>query len=202
MLSILKFAFTLGYIKGALSREETEKKLDSLTTVPELVKECYEEEENIKKIAQEFKDAKSCFFLGRGINVPTALEGSLKMKEISYIHSEAFPAAEMKHGPIALLEDGFPVVTIIPKNDPIYEKILSNVQEVKARSAKVVALVQRNDHEVANFVDHVIRVPEVPDYLQAIVFSIPLQLLAYYTALARGCEIDQPRNLAKSVTVE
>ncbi|MFH1395964.1 MAG: glutamine--fructose-6-phosphate transaminase (isomerizing) [archaeon] len=203
VLSILFLMVHLGKIRSTITDIKAQEILNQLQNVPQYVKETFSEEQKIKAIAKEIAKKNNCFFLGRGVNIATAMEGALKMKEISYIYSEAFPAGEMKHGPIALLEPNFPVITIATKDDQtIYDKILSNIEEVKAREAKVIAIANEGDNEIVNVADHVIWVPAVPDYLQAIVNVIPLQLLAYYTANERGCEIDQPRNLAKSVTVE
>ncbi|MEI7907721.1 MAG: SIS domain-containing protein, partial [Bacteroidota bacterium] len=140
-------------------------------------------------------------YMGRGYNFPVALEGALKLKEISYIHAEGYPAAEMKHGPIALIDENMPVVVIAPK-DSTYDKIISNIQEVKARKGKVIAIVNDDDPRIKSLADHIIIVPQTIDILSPIVNVIPLQLLAYYIAVKRGCNVDQPRNLAKSVTVE
>ena len=153
------------------------------------------------KIAEEYKDSKNCLYLGRGYNFPVALEGALKLKEISYIHAEGYPAAEMKHGPIALIDEDMPVVVIAPLSMH-YEKVVSNVQEVKARNGKVIAIVNPADKEIRKIADHVIEVEETTDILTPLITSIPLQLLAYHIAVMRGCNVDQPRNLAKSVTVE
>jgi len=203
VLSILFLMVHLGKIRGTISDIKAQDILNQLQNVPQYVKQTFSEEEKIKTIAKEIAKKNNCFYLGRGVNIATAMEGALKMKEISYIYSEAFPAGEMKHGPIALLEPNFPVITIATKDDQtIYDKILSNIEEVKAREAKVIAIANEGDSEITNVANHVIWVPAVPDYIQAIVNVIPLQLLAYYTAKERGCEIDQPRNLAKSVTVE
>ena len=196
----------LGKIKGTITNQTAEKILNNLKNIPDLVKQTFEEEEKIKEIAKFVATKNNCFYLGRGLNIATALEGSLKLKEISYIHSEAFPAGELKHGPIALIEEGMPIIVIANKNEGIvYDKLLSNVQEVKSRKGKIIVIANDNDREIQDNVgedSYVIRVPEVPDYLQAIINSVPLQLLSYYVAKERGCEIDQPRNLAKSVTVE
>jgi len=200
--SLIMFTINLGLVRGEVSLDKCKVMLKKLEGLPNLISEVLECNGVIKNIAEKLIGKKSCFFLGRSINVSTALEGSLKMKEISYIHSEAFPAAEMKHGPIALLEEGFPVINIIPKNDPIYEKILSNVEEVSSRGAMVINIANVGDSEIDNKSNYVIKVPEVDDFLQPIVFSVALQLLSYYTALGNGCDIDMPKNLAKSVTVE
>jgi len=173
-----------------------------LLTLPAKVKQVlFGEAEKIKNIAGLFKDAEHFLFLGRGANFPTALEGALKMKEISYIHAEGYPAAEMKHGPIALIDKNMPVVFIVPK-DGIYEKVLSNIEEVRARKGIVIAVANEDDREIERYAEFVIRVPRILGILGPILNVIPLQLLAYYVALERGCSIDQPRNLAKSVTVE
>ena len=155
----------------------------------------------MEKIAEAFVDAKNFLYLGRGYNFPVALEGALKLKEISYIHAEGYPAAEMKHGPIALIDELMPVVFIAPK-DSVHGKIVSNIEEVRARGGQVIAVVSEGDTTIAPLVDHVIEIPETMDFLTPILTSIPLQLLAYYVAVRRGCNVDQPRNLAKSVTVE
>ena len=147
------------------------------------------------------KDSSNVLYLGRGYNFPVALEGALKLKEISYIHAEGYPAAEMKHGPIALIDEEMPVVFIATK-DSSYEKIVSNIQEVKARKGKVIAIVTEGDTLIPTLVDHVIEVPAVDEALMPLISVIPLQLISYYVALMRGCNVDQPRNLAKSVTVE
>ena len=157
--------------------------------------------DQIKEIAKIYADSKNFLYLGRGFNFPVALEGALKLKEISYIHAEGYPAAEMKHGPIALIDENMPVVFIAPK-DEIYNKIISNIEQVKARSGKVIAIATEGDETIKHLADHVIYVPETLPFLAPIINVIPLQLLSYYIALERGCNVDQPRNLAKSVTVE
>ncbi len=174
---------------------------NDLHSIPEKVQKVLTLTDQIKYIAEEFKDAQNFIYLGRGINFPTALEGALKLKEISYIHAEGYPAAEMKHGPIALIDENMPVVFIVPK-DAIYEKVLSNIQEVRARKGRIIAIANEDDNEIEKLSDFVIRVPRTYSFFGPIVNSIPLQLLAYYMAVARGCNVDQPRNLAKSVTVE
>ena len=156
---------------------------------------------HIKDIAELYYKKNNFLYLGRGINFPVALEGALKLKEISYIHAEGYPAAEMKHGPIALIDDDMPVVVIANKNE-VYDKILSNIQEIKARKGKIIAIADENDREIKNKVDHIIYVPKVIEELSPIINVIPLQLLAYYMADLRGYNVDQPRNLAKVVTVE
>ena len=157
--------------------------------------------EEIEALAEEFKRASNFLYLGRGYNFPTALEGALKLKEISYIHAEGYPAAEMKHGPIALIDEMMPVVFIAP-HDSVFEKVVSNVQEVKARKGKVIAITSRSEPSLAGLIDYEFRIPETLDLVTPILASVPLQLLAYYIAVKRGSNVDQPRNLAKSVTVE
>jgi glucosamine--fructose-6-phosphate aminotransferase (isomerizing) len=157
--------------------------------------------EEYKKIAEVFKDANNCLYLGRGYNFPVALEGALKLKEISYIHAEGYPAAEMKHGPIALIDENMPVVFIAP-HDRTYDKIISNIEEVKARKGKIIALASDDDENINSYADYVLRVPKTLGLFAPILNVIPLQFLSYYVAAARGCDVDQPRNLAKSVTVE
>lgn len=172
-----------------------------LLDLPNKIQQILKSTENIEAIADEFKDANNFLYLGRGMNFPVALEGALKLKEISYIHAEGYPAAEMKHGPIALIDENMPVVVIAPK-DNTYEKILSNIQEVKARKGKVIAIANDDDPQLSSLADHIIMVPHTIDMLSPIINVIPLQLLAYFIAVKRGCNVDQPRNLAKSVTVE
>jgi glucosamine--fructose-6-phosphate aminotransferase (isomerizing) len=152
-------------------------------------------------LAEEFKRAQNFLYLGRGYNFPAALEGALKLKEISYIHAEGYPAAEMKHGPIALIDEMMPVVVIAP-HDAVFDKITSNIQEVKARKGKIIAITTRAEPALAGLLDYEFRIPETVDLLTPVLASVPLQLLAYYIAVKRGCNVDQPRNLAKSVTVE
>ncbi|MBI1806279.1 MAG: glutamine--fructose-6-phosphate transaminase (isomerizing) [Ignavibacteria bacterium] len=190
----------LGRNRG-LPQDQGCKLANDLQSLPEKVAKIFGEASHIQDIAEEFKHAQNFIYLGRGSNFPTALEGALKLKEISYIHAEGYPAAEMKHGPIALIDENMPVVFIVPK-DAIYEKVLSNMQEVRARKGRIIAVANEDDREIDSLADHVIRVPRTYSYFGPVVNSIPLQLLAYYIAIARGCNVDQPRNLAKSVTVE
>ncbi len=175
--------------------------LQALVELPEKVEQALAQSEQIKAIAHEFSSARNFLYLGRGYNFPVALEGALKLKEISYIHAEGYPAAEMKHGPIALIDENMPVVFIAPKGD-IYEKIISNIQEVRARSGRVIAIATEGDTNIASLVEQVIYVPETLPFLTPILTVVPLQLLSYYIAVERNCNVDQPRNLAKSVTVE
>ena len=184
-----------------LSLEVGQKIAREMTTLPGKVKRILENAAEIKYIAKEFKDARNFLYLGRGANFPTALEGALKLKEISYIHAEGYPAAEMKHGPIALIDENMPVVFIVPK-DTLYDKVVSNIQEVKARRGRIIAIANEDDSEISELAEFVIRVPRTYGFLGPILNVIPLQLLAYYIAVERGCNVDQPRNLAKSVTVE
>ncbi len=184
-----------------MSFTEGSEILHDLVKLPELVKSILLESEKIKEIAKVYSSKNNFLYLGRGMNFPVALEGALKLKEISYIHAEGYPAAEMKHGPIALIDQEMPVVFIAPK-DEIYNKIVSNMEEVRARSGRIIAIATENDKEIVKYADHVIFIPDVHRALRPILSVIPLQLLSYYIAVSRGCDVDQPRNLAKSVTVE
>ncbi|WP_290661140.1 glutamine--fructose-6-phosphate transaminase (isomerizing) [Ignavibacterium sp.] len=184
-----------------LSREEGRKIAEELSIIPDKVEKILKLNPEIEQIAEKFKDAKNFLYLGRGYNFPVALEGALKLKEISYIHAEGYPAAEMKHGPIALIDENMPVVFIAPK-DSTYEKIKSNIQEVKARGGKIIAIASENDDEIDHIVDYNVKIPDTIEMLRPILSVIPLQLLAYHIAVKKGLNVDQPRNLAKSVTVE
>jgi len=184
-----------------MSYPEARAILDDLVKLPELAQKVLDGCENIKSIAEEYYKSRNFLYLGRGINFPVALEGALKLKEISYIHAEGYPAAEMKHGPIALIDEDMPVVFISTK-DEIYSKVISNMQEVRARKGKIIAVATENDESIARYADHVIYIPDVHRALVPVLAVIPLQLLSYYIAVRRGCDVDQPRNLAKSVTVE
>jgi len=194
-------ALRLAKAKGTLSNSDFHRYLQELELIPEKVKEALETNEKAKEIAAKFKDATNCLYLGRGYNFPVALEGALKLKEISYIHAEGYPAAEMKHGPIALIDEQMPVIVIAPKQGH-YDKVVSNIQEIKSRSGKIIAVVTKGDVQVRDLADYVIEVPETSDALSPLLTTIPLQLLSYHIAVMRGCNVDQPRNLAKSVTVE
>jgi glucosamine--fructose-6-phosphate aminotransferase (isomerizing) len=185
--------------KRLLSADDGKDIIQALLKLPAQVKKIVDNHEHIKELAKKFSSKRNFLYLGRGIQFPVALEGALKLKEISYIHAEGYPAAEMKHGPIALIDEDMPVVAIALK-DPIYDKIISNIEVVKARNGVVIAIANEGDTQIANLADHVIYIPETHKMLTPIL--IPLQLLAYYIAVNRGCNIDQPRNLAKSVTVE
>jgi glucosamine--fructose-6-phosphate aminotransferase (isomerizing) len=169
--------------------------------LPAQIQQILDRAPEIEAVAEEFKDATNFLYLGRGLNFPVALEGALKLKEISYIHAEGYPAAEMKHGPIALIDADMPVVFIAP-HDAVFEKVVSNVQEVKARGGRVIVLTSRDEPALKKLVDHDFRIPQTLDILYPVLAAIPLQLLAYYIAAKRGLNVDQPRNLAKSVTVE
>jgi glucosamine--fructose-6-phosphate aminotransferase (isomerizing) len=194
-------ALRLAKAKGTLSHSDFHMYLQELDLIPEKVKEALETSDLTKEIAATFKDAPNCLYLGRGYNFPVALEGALKLKEISYIHAEGYPAAEMKHGPIALIDESMPVVVIAPKLGH-YDKIVSNIQEIKSRSGRIIAVVTKGDTQVRELADYVIEIPETSDALSPLITTIPLQLLSYHIAVLRGCNVDQPRNLAKSVTVE
>ncbi len=194
-------AFYIAQQKGTITQSKLVEHLTELNSIPELVERALKSNDHIKAIAAKFKDSTNCLFLGRGSSFPVALEGALKLKEISYIHAEGYPAAEMKHGPIALIDDDMPVVFIATK-DSSYEKVISNIQEVKARKGHVIAIVTEGDTEVKSMADYVIEIPQTDQAFVPLLATIPLQLLAYHIAVMRGCNVDQPRNLAKSVTVE
>ncbi len=184
-----------------LSYEAGQRIIDQLEVLPDLVEQALQCNDAVRTVAEKYKDATNFLYLGRHYNFPTALEGALKLKEISYIHAEGYPSAEMKHGPIALVDEHTPSVFILSRSS-VYDKVMSNLQEVKARRGPVVAIVDQMDEQLENLVDDYIEIPHVPSFLQPIVASIPLQLLAYHIAVLRGCDVDKPRNLAKSVTVE
>jgi glucosamine--fructose-6-phosphate aminotransferase (isomerizing) len=194
-------ALRLAKAKGTLTTSDYFRYLQELELIPEKVTETLEINDIAKQIATIYKDATNCLYLGRGYNFPVALEGALKLKEISYIHAEGYPAAEMKHGPIALIDEKMPVIVIAPKQGH-YDKVVSNIQEIKSRSGKIIAVVTKGDSQVKELADHVIEIPETSDALSPLLTTIPLQLLSYHIAVLRGCNVDQPRNLAKSVTVE
>jgi glucosamine--fructose-6-phosphate aminotransferase (isomerizing) len=199
VLSLL--ALRLGMVKGTLSRSEYQQHLVELESIPDKVSEILKQERLIKEVAFSFKDANNCIYLGRGYNFPVALEGALKLKEISYIHAEGYPAAEMKHGPIALIDEQMPVVVIATKKGH-YDKVVSNISEIKSRKGRIIAVVSEGDIRVKELADYCIEIPESLECFTPILTTIPLQLLSYYIAVQRGCNVDQPRNLAKSVTVE
>lgn len=194
-------ALRLAKANGTMSQSDYLRNLVELELIPEKVQEALVENDNILEISKVYKDATNCLFLGRGFNFPVALEGALKLKEISYIHAEGYPAAEMKHGPIALIDENMPVIVIAPQQNH-YDKVVSNIQEIKARSGKIIAIITKGDEQVRALADHVIEIPSSTDALTSILATIPLQLLSYHVAVLRGTNVDQPRNLAKSVTVE
>jgi glucosamine--fructose-6-phosphate aminotransferase (isomerizing) len=194
-------AMKIGKAKGTLAENEYDRLLAELALIPEKVKTTLATHEKIKEVAKHYADARDFLFLGRGYNFPVALEGALKLKEISYIHAEGYPAAEMKHGPIALVDEHLPVLFIATK-DAYYEKIVSNIQEIKARKGKVIAVISEGDTLIRSMADHVMVVPEVDELLAPLISVLPTQLLSYYIGVERGLDVDKPRNLAKSVTVE
>jgi glucosamine--fructose-6-phosphate aminotransferase (isomerizing) len=184
----------LSFVTGA-------RMIRELRTMPDALRKALGCHDAVREIAEKYHHVHNVLYMGRQYLYPVALEGALKLKEISYIHAEGYPAAEMKHGPIALVDQDTPSVFLMPRG-PVYEKVMSNLEEVKARGGPVIAVACEGDEEIAARADEVIWVPEVPDYLQPLVAAVPLQLLAYHIALLRGCDVDKPRNLAKSVTVE
>ena len=194
-------ALKLGREKGTIPQKEFVKYLKAMDRIPQQVEKLLEIDEHVKYIASEYKDATNCLYLGRGFNFPVALEGALKLKEISYIHAEGYPAAEMKHGPIALIDENMPTVVIATKHGH-YEKVVSNIQEIKSRSGKIIAIVTEGDTTVKEIADHTIEIPETEEALTPLLTTIPLQLISYHIAVMLGKNVDQPRNLAKSVTVE
>jgi len=194
-------ALMLAHEKGTISDSHHQQLITELSNIPTKIEAVLKTAPLVKEIAEKYKNSRNALYLGRGINFPVALEGALKLKEISYIHAEGYPAAEMKHGPIALIDEEMPVVVIAPKKGN-YDKVVSNIQEVKARKGKIIAVVTEGDTEVRNMADHVIEIPDTEELLVPLIATIPLQLLSYYIAIMRGCNVDQPRNLAKSVTVE
>ncbi len=194
-------ALQIAQKRGTINNSRFRALLSELETIPAKVETALKSNDNVKELAKRFKDARNFLYLGRGYGFPVALEGALKLKEISYIHAEGYPAAEMKHGPIALIDEEMPVVVIATKNSS-YEKVVSNIQEVKARKGKIIAIVTEGDVEVKKIADYVIEIPETDEILVPLVSAVPLQLLSYHIAVMRGCNVDQPRNLAKSVTVE
>src|SRR6266498_309938 len=208
LTALYLFALYLGQVRGTISPEQAKDAVQELTRIPGKLEHLLTHEEDCEDLAKQYVRSQDFLFLGRGIHYPIALEGALKLKEISYIHAEGYPAGEMKHGPNALIDENLPVVIIATRdlNDPLsmvrYEKTSSNLKEVKARSGQVIAIATEGDHEIKEAADHVIYVPEAPEELLPILEIVPLQLLAYHIAVRRGCDVDQPRNLAKSVTVE
>src|SRR5467141_2392290 len=204
LVALYLLALRLGQIRGTLSLEASKPHVDALLQLPQLLEQTLKLAPEVEEIAGRFHNRTDFLYLGRGINYPIALEGALKLKEISYIHAEGYPAGEMKHGPIALIDERMPVVTLAPK-DHVFEKMIGNIQEVKARGGSVIAITTRGDNMLVNILDRardvIIELPPTPELLTPIAMVLPLQLLAYYIAVRRGCDVDQPRNLAKSVTV-
>jgi glutamine---fructose-6-phosphate transaminase (isomerizing) len=194
-------AVYLGQLRGTLTPAERKQYAHDISLLPDLVGRVLETEKTIIALAKTLHHYTNALYLGRGINYPIALEGALKLKEISYIHAEGYPAGEMKHGPIALIDEDMPVICIALQ-DPLYEKMLSQVEQAKARNGLVIALATEGDTVIADKADHVIYIPAAPRFLTPVLAVIPLQLLAYHIAVRRGADVDQPRNLAKSVTVE
>jgi glucosamine--fructose-6-phosphate aminotransferase (isomerizing) len=208
LTALYLFALYLAQVRGTISKEHAEEAMQELTRLPGKIEQLLTRDEECEALAKLYVRAQDFLFLGRGIHYPIALEGALKLKEISYIHAEGYPAGEMKHGPNALIDENLPVVIIAtrdPKNELSmirYEKTMSNLKEVKARSGRVIAIATEGDEDIKEAADHVLYVPAAPEELSPILEIVPLQLLAYHIAVRRGCDVDQPRNLAKSVTVE
>jgi len=201
LVDLYMLAILLGDLRGSLDAPTRRRLVNDLRLVPDLVGRCLDREPEVVRVAYALKDISHCLYLGRGINMPTAYEGALKLKEISYIHAEGYPAGEMKHGPIALIDQDMPVIVIAPR-DPWYDKMFSQIEQAKARGGMVVAVATEGDERIAEIADHVLWLPETPWLLSPVTAVIPLQMLAYHIAALRGLDVDQPRNLAKSVTVE
>jgi glucosamine--fructose-6-phosphate aminotransferase (isomerizing) len=194
-------AILLADLRGTLDDETRKSLVADLRLIPDLVGRTLDREAETEKVAYRLKDIYDCLYLGRGINMPIAYEGALKLKEISYIHAEGYPAGEMKHGPIALIDKDMPVICLAPQ-DPWHEKMISQIQQAKARGGTVIAIATDGDNTITGMADHVLWIPQTPWMLSPVVTVLPLQLLAYHIATIRGLDVDQPRNLAKSVTVE
>ena len=201
LVDLYMLAVLLADLRGTITAGERRKLVADLRLVPDLVGHCLDREEEVIRVAREMKYIRNMLYLGRGINMPIAFEGALKLKEISYIHAEGYPAGEMKHGPIALVDRDMPVLAIAPR-DPWYDKMISQIEQAKARGGGVIVVATVGDDRVAALADHVFWVPETPWMLSPVVTVIPLQMFAYHIASLRGLDVDQPRNLAKSVTVE
>jgi len=201
LLALFLLTISWGILRNSISREKARKMIKELEKIPSALEELLDNQKEIHECAQKFYQTPNFLFLGRSFNYPTALEGALKLKEISYIHAEGYAAGEMKHGPIALVDEKMPVVCIALK-DSVYEKMVSNIREVKARNGKVIAVATKGDDQIRKYADHTIFIPPIAEEFSPILAVIPLQLLAYHIAIKRGCHVDQPRNLAKSVTVE
>ena len=195
------FALALGAAKGTVAREEYVRTIEELANIPDKIREVLKLSDQLAELARTFTYAHNFLYLGRGYNYPVALEGALKLKEISYIHAEGYSSAEMKHGPIALIDSDMPVV-VVATHDAMYEKVRSNVQEIKAREGRVIAFVSKGEQDITRMADATIELPDTLECLEPLMATVPLQLLAYYIAVCKGKDVDQPRNLAKSVTVE
>ena len=201
LLSLFMLALYLGVKRGTVNKDQLEGHIRDLGRLPDMLGRLLSDEKQYETVAQRWYSRSNFLFLGRGINYPLAMEGAIKLKELSYIHAEGYPAGEMKHGPISLIDEDMPVIALMPK-DSLYEKMLSNVYEVKARGGIVIAIATEGDDAIKELADHVIYLPEASPDMYPILNAIPAQLIAYHIALRRGCDVDQPRNLAKSVTVE
>ena len=194
-------ALELGIRRGSLSPNELKKSIDELAHLPEMLGTLLSDDENYRNLANKFYQFSDFLYLGRGLNYPLAMEGALKLKEISYIHAEGYPAGEMKHGPISLIDEKMPIVALIPK-DSLYEKMLNNISEAKTRGGTVIAIATDGDEKIKELSDYQIYMPKASPVINPILAALPMQLLAYHIAVKRECDVDQPRNLAKSVTVE
>jgi glucosamine--fructose-6-phosphate aminotransferase (isomerizing) len=201
LTTLYTLAIHLGRERGVLNARNASGLIQELLLLPDLLGETLQRDPQIQELAQEFHQSSNFLFLGRGINYPIAMEGALKLKEISYIHAEGYPAGEMKHGPISLIDETIPIVALVPL-DSLHEKMLSNISEAKARGGKVIAIASEGDDLISTKADHVVRIPNCTENLNPFLLTLPLQTLAYHTGVKRGCDVDQPRNLAKSVTVE
>ena len=201
VVALYMLAVKLGVVRGKLSRREAGVRLAELLRLPRLVERTLRLDDHVRAVAQKYVHATDFLYLGRGVMVPIAFEGALKLKEISYIHAEGYAAGEMKHGPIALIDEKMPVVVIATKS-PIYDKVISNLEQVRARDGMVIAIASEGDEAIAQKANDVIFVPDLGEYLTSVLVTVPLQLLAYHVAMLKGTDVDQPRNLAKSVTVE
>jgi glucosamine--fructose-6-phosphate aminotransferase (isomerizing) len=199
--ALILMALSMAQKKGTITSTRLREFLNEIESIPAKIEQVLKTDAQIQEIAAELKDSRNALYLGRGYGFPVALEGALKLKEISYIHAEGYPAAEMKHGPIALIDEEMPVIVIATQHSN-YEKVVSNIQEVKARKGRVIAIATEGDTHLKNMADHVIYIPNCEEALLPLIATIPLQLLSYHIAVLRGCNVDQPRNLAKSVTVE
>ena len=201
MLLLYILALKISFLRNDLEKKDYQLKIKNLKKLPDLLTKCLKSEDKIQLVAKDFLEAKGSMFLGRGLSFPIALEGALKLKELSYLHAEGYPAGEMKHGPLALIENGLPVIIVCP-NDKYFHKTVSNMQEVIARGGKILLITDSNDSVINENIRFTINLPKIDESLTPFLSTIPLQLLAYHVALLKKCDIDKPRNLAKSVTVE